>query len=337
MATVTLPAPLRALAGGNREIPLAGLTVLRALQSVGREYPRLRRHLLTRWGGLRPLWVVFLDGRRLRFPALRRLSPAAHLQLVPSPRGGNWLISYSDFITLLFVFFVVLYSMAATNTAKLKTVVENLARAVAGLKSLEVVSPSISLGGALDKGDPVPIIIAELPPRPPETVDMLTDMAAQLREAGVSGDVSLQANVESTLVAFNDKLLFKPGTAEFEPSAVEALQTMLEFLQNSEKEVRVIGHTDSSATDPAQFATNWELSGARAVTIVRWFVDMGSIQPKRLVAVAQAEFRPLFPNDTEEHMKKNRRSEIIIINPTEKKATMSVGAVGSIEKIPELP
>jgi chemotaxis protein MotB len=79
------------------------------------------------------------------------------------------------------------------------------------------------------------------------------------------------------------------------------------------------------------------LSGARAVTIVRWFVDMGSIQPKRLVAVAQAEFRPLFPNDTEEHMKKNRRSEIIVINPVEKKATMSVGAVGSIEKIPELP
>jgi chemotaxis protein MotB len=230
--------------------------------------------------------------------------------------GDRWLVSYADFITLLMVLFVVLYSMGQIDVQRYKALAQNLKAAFTiGGAPPRVVDPQIDQTGGLS-GQAVaqPISIEGLPMTSAisnEVAGKLTDL---LDENGLSSEVSIQNNVEGILISLSQNLTFVEGRAELQPSAYPVLETIATMLLSVDNEIRVIGHTDNTPPLDPRYPDNWSLSMARSNEIVRFFQAKGVI-PDRLVSSGRGEYQPIFPNDTPEHRSLNSRAEIIVVYP----------------------
>ncbi len=230
--------------------------------------------------------------------------------------GGKerWLVSYADFITLLMVLFVVLYSMGQTDIEKYKALADGLRAAFAGGPPA-IIDPSIDLGGGVaDNEDAAPIVIPGIPKTPTDSVEvagMLTDMLAS---SELGNMVSVQNNIEGVLISVSEQLLFITSTAELQPGAYTVLDTVATLAQGIPNDLRITGYTDDTPPSDPRYANNWELSLARAMTIVSYFQQVG-IDPARMIPAGRGEYQPLFPNDTPQHRTLNSRAEIIVIYP----------------------
>lgn len=232
--------------------------------------------------------------------------------------GGNdrWLVSYADFITLLMVLFVVLYSMGQIDVQKYKALAQNLKAAFSiGGAPPRVVDPQIdSSGGLSENMSANPIAVDGLPligSVGAEVAGKLTDM---LKENGLSSEVSVQNNVEGVLISLSRELTFIQGRSELQPAAYPVLDTIVSMVQEIDNEIRVVGHTDDSPPLDPRYPDNWSLSLARANEIVR-YMQVKGVSPSRLIPTGRGEFSPLFPNDTPEHREINSRAEIIVVYP----------------------
>jgi chemotaxis protein MotB len=230
--------------------------------------------------------------------------------------GDRWLVSYADFITLLMVLFVVLYSMGQTDMQRYKALAQNLKAAFTfGGAMPKVVDPQIdSTGGLTGQMVANPISIDGLPMTSSvgnEVAGKLTDL---LEENGLSSEVSIQNNVEGVLISLSQNLSFVEGRAELQPAAYPVLDTIANMLVGIDNEVRVIGHTNDVPPLDPRYPDNWSLSLARANEIVRYFQTKG-ITPDRLIPSGRGEYQPIFPNDSVEHRNLNSRAEIIVIYP----------------------
>jgi chemotaxis protein MotB len=225
--------------------------------------------------------------------------------------GERWLVSYADFITLLMVLFVVLYSMGQTDVQRYKALAESLKRAFSGEAS--VVDPGISEGGAGSGSSEVsPVNLEDMPDRPSDTLDVAADLTELLTSAGIGQEISVQNNIEGLLLALSESLLFAPGSAELAPAGYPVLDQIADMLKRIDNPVRVTAYTDDTPPSDPRYLTNWELTAARSAAIVRYLVEQG-INPERLSATGRAEYHPIFPNDTPEHRAYNRRAEIAVI------------------------
>jgi chemotaxis protein MotB len=228
--------------------------------------------------------------------------------------GERWLLTYSDMITLLMVFFVVMYSMANTDLKKFAQVAESMKVAfhVIGIGA----GNGNLIGKGNDSGSPVtPPIFQGLPPMQRDFIAATSELTAFATEAGVQGDISVNMNLEGIIISLSDALVFEPGSAELRPESTEMLHRVAEILAATDNSVRVEGHTDNVPTNHPLYPTNWELSVARAVTIVRHLVEEEGIAPDRLSAAGYAEFKPIAPNDSRAERTLNRRADIVIIYP----------------------
>jgi chemotaxis protein MotB len=226
--------------------------------------------------------------------------------------SGRWLVSYSDFITLLMVLFVILYSMGQTDIKKYKAMAESFRSAFSGAP-MRVVDPQIDQAGGLPKeAQAAPISVEGLPMTSAVGAEVASQLSDLLANANMSSEVSIQNNVDGILISLSEKLLFKQGTAEMVDEAYPILDTIVEMLKPIGNDVKIVGHTDDTPPTDPRYKDNWELSTGRAMTIVNYFVSKG-IEPKRLIAVGRGEFQPIFVNDTPEHRALNSRADIIIV------------------------
>jgi chemotaxis protein MotB len=231
----------------------------------------------------------------------------------------RWLLTYSDMITLLLVFFIVLYSMANIDKKKFETVAQSMSRA-------------FGQGGGMIKGiggngsalSPAPIFFADLPREQQDFMSVGASMAEFADKAGLTGDISVNMTYEGVVISLSDSLIFEPGLAQLSPRAKTTLQTVADVLKDLDNPIRVEAHTDNVPTNNPAYPTNWELSVARAVAIVRFLSEDCGIAPERLSAAGYGEYQPLVPNDTREHRAINRRAEIVVLYPVEKEQ-MSLG------------
>lgn len=138
--------------------------------------------------------------------------------------------------------------------------------------------------------------------------------------AGLAGDVAVNMTYEGVIISLSEALIFEPGGATLSPESREALAAVGAQLATLDNPVRVEAHTDNLPTNNPLYPTNWELSAARAVAIVRFLVEECGIPPERLCAAGHGEHKPLVANDSREHRAINRRAEIIILYPTEHEA-----------------
>ncbi len=228
--------------------------------------------------------------------------------------GGSerWLVSYADFITLLMVLFVVLYSMSQVDIQRYKQLAQSLSVAFGGGPN-RVIDPGIDrTGGADDQKQSAPIVIPGIPKEPVTSNEVAGQLTQMLAHANLGGVVSVQNNIEGVLISLSEKLVFEPGTANLNPAAYPVLDTIIHMVKNISNEIRIIGHTDSSKPTDKHYRDNWELSTARALVIAEYMIK-GGIDPKRIVVSGRGDTQPLFPNDTPEHRALNSRADIIVV------------------------
>jgi chemotaxis protein MotB len=222
----------------------------------------------------------------------------------------RWIVSYADMLTLLFALFVVLYAISDTNPEKLTVVRTSLNKAfeIGVLSSSDGASAVFEGGGGLSpsfdeiKANSLKII-----------ADDLSTFAA---DAGIIGKIQVQSNHDGVVVSLADDLLFASGSAALRPGSQEVLQRLAALLNDLPNEIRVEGHTDNVPVNSPDYATNWELSAARATTVLRYLSDEAGIEQTRLSAAAYAETRPVGENETPEGRALNRRADIVIVYPT---------------------
>ena len=234
----------------------------------------------------------------------------------------RWLVSYADFITLLFAFFVVMYAVSQVNEGKYRVLSDTLSSAFRHIPG--------SAGGAqvaINPNAPMPVTIPLRRPSPSLKTDekqrvkkeKMRSMAKEISEALAplvrEGQVRITEGAMAVTVDINASVLFAPGDAHLDAGAVQALTAVARILAPNDFPVTVEGHTDNTPISTPMFPSNWELSGMRASTVVRLFVDQG-VDPRRLTATGYADQRPVDDNATSDGRGRNRRVAITIESKT---------------------
>ena len=225
----------------------------------------------------------------------------------------RWLVSYADFITLLMVLFVVLYSMGQVNVEKYKQLAESMRTAFSLGGAVQIVDSQINqVGGTSEDGSSKPIVVPGIPEGPTESEEVAGQLTSMLSAQNLGNQVSVQTNIEGVLISLSERLIFKNDQVELPPEAFQVLNTIVEMLRPIDNKVRLVGHTNNTPSTNPLYPTNWELSLARATTVAKYLINSG-IVPERLIISGQGEYAPVFPNDTDQHKELNARVEIIII------------------------
>ncbi|MGI4720210.1 MAG: flagellar motor protein MotD [Janthinobacterium lividum] len=226
----------------------------------------------------------------------------------------RWLISYADFITLLFAFFVVMYAISIVNEGKYAVLSEALGDAFGGRGAAPQVNTNVE--PVLPLSHIVNRKRLEAARRERERMETLAkDLTATLMPLVKSGQVRVTQNARGISVELNASVLFDQGQAVLQPDAREVLGEVAGLLENDPHRIEVEGHTDDLPITNAQFASNWELSAVRAASVVRLFIEQG-VRDVRLSAIGHGATRPVAPNDTPQNQARNRRVAVMILAET---------------------
>ncbi|MCB0210191.1 MAG: flagellar motor protein MotB [Anaerolineae bacterium] len=235
------------------------------------------------------------------------------------PPDEKWLGTYGDLVTLLLVFFVVLYSMANTDLKNFQKVAWSLRVAFNGVGE-EPASAIVGDANSATTSTEVasaPLFTDNLPSKRRDFVRVSTELTSFARELNVDGEISINMNLEGIIISLSERLAFEPGSSELREEAKQVLDEIVIILQTIDNPVRVEGHTDDIPTNNPMYPSNWELSSMRAVSVVRYLAEEGGIAPERLSASGNAEFKPLVPNDSRNNRMINRRADVVVIYPTD--------------------
>ncbi len=227
----------------------------------------------------------------------------AHKKNKPAEKENaeRWLLTYADLITLLLVLFIVLYSMAQTDTQKFQEMAESLAITFGG----------VGRSGVLDGGRslvPGPSVSKERRAMS-NTQERINRMIAQM---GLQGKISVSRE-RGLVISIKDSVLFYSGSGELSGPAMEIVGRVARILQPMPNFIRVEGHTDTDRIHNTRFYSNWELSTSRATNVLQYLLHSGGISPDRLSAAGYGEYRPKAPNDTPENKAQNRRVDIVLM------------------------
>lgn len=228
----------------------------------------------------------------------------------------RWLLTYSDLMNLLLILFIMLYTMANVDVEKYQQVSTSLRRAFGNYSGGSLIgegggSPSIlDLGGSLD---PDAVVPTDTEKQQMEAVQK--EVQELVNELGLTSGVSVTSQERGIYISIGEQVLFRSGSADIEEEAKNnIIKIGKEILSKMpDKQMRVEGHTDNIPIHNARFPDNQELSTARANNVWRILVKDAGLDPAKLSATGYGEYRPLVPNDTEEHRKKNRRVDIVIL------------------------
>lgn len=261
-----------------------------------------------------------------------------------------WAIPYGDLVTLLLAFFVVMYAMSSVNEGKYRILSDSLAAAFRGsprtLQPVQVGEKSVGSGADINMTIVQQAMLTGQPrsmlePSPLQVTDVASQGSqhaadnayeAEHTAAAVAELESVAAEVEQAMselirdqmivvrrhgvwveVEIRTDILFPSGVATVSPAAQTILKQLALTLQPFPNAIRVEGHTDNRPIKSAAFTSNWELSAARAASVVHLFTDAG-MDPHRLAIVGLGEYRPAYPNDTEQNRNLNRRVLLVILS-----------------------
>jgi chemotaxis protein MotB len=264
---------------------------------------------------------------------------------------AKWLVTFNDLTTLLMVFFVLLFSMSSLDVKKLKYFQVSLQSGLGILKKGENVQVGMTettpIPETQDQGEVAPeeetatdkeVMLdqemaadKEMAPEEEGNIENETWEVFPLPEVAAEEEIEDSINAldseldigvthtkEGIVITLENTILFESAVAEINPGAFPVLDKIAAIIKKTSKPIRVEGHTDDDPISTEMFPSNWELSTARAVNVVKYFVESGKIPPERLSAVGYGEAKPLFPNDTSEHKAGNRRVEIVLMMEEEK-------------------
>ncbi len=213
----------------------------------------------------------------------------------------RWLLTYTDLVTLLLAFFVVMYSMSQIDAKKFGKVAEALHGALRGGDNLlwrDAREQKTKGYGLLKLGD----------------LRMLqTKIDEKFQHLGQQGEVQTELTERGLVVHILESALFKEGSAKLQLKAMELLDIVSDRIKNIPNHIRVEGHTDDRPINTVRYPSNWELSSARATEVVRYFVNNHSIPSDKISALGYGQYRPIHPNNSIENRAFNRRVDVVIL------------------------
>lgn len=210
-----------------------------------------------------------------------------------TPQTTMWVIPYGNLMTILMIFFLVLYAFSfVVSEVKFERIVQSLQK---------------DMGGEVNKEYMERVI------RKAREREAAEEMYGLIDEKRLKKFANVRIDKEGIRIIFSSPVIFDLGKAELKPEIISVLNAVARVIKDMPNEIMVEGHTDDKPIVSGEFRSNWELSAARAFSVVRYFIEQG-IDSRRLSAIGYGEYRPLYPNDTEEHRAYNRRIEIDIIS-----------------------
>ena len=259
-----------------------------------------------------------------------------------SPTHENherWLVSYADFITLLFAFFVVMFASTQADKEKAKAVSQSVREA------LEHGQFSYAISTVLGRGkheasrpplNPDRVSMSEnLPPPPPSThpADLkqsLGTLQQGLAEELKSGKVVLRLDARGLVISLREAAFFASGDDTVSANSYATLAKITSVIQELPQPLRLEGYTDSIPIHNSRFRSNWELSSARAIAMLELFRTRFGIAPARMAVAGYAENSPADTNETEEGRAHNRRVDLVVLSAVGLKAEPSAGAPAAV-------
>lgn len=239
----------------------------------------------------------------------------------------RWLVSYADFITLLFAVFVVLYAMGQSDKKKVEEVMQSLKESF-GMSTAGTPAPKVNVipSKALTV---IPAIKPEVSISPTgrqrsgtaksraEEKDFRQIKAAveaYLTKQGAQKKVTLEISRRGLIVSLKEAGFFDSGQASIKPEAYELINTIAEVMTQYNNPLRVEGHTDNIPISTSQFPSNWELSTARATNGLKYLLKNFDVDSDKISATGYGEFRPIADNATAEGRAKNRRVDLVMLS-----------------------
>jgi len=233
----------------------------------------------------------------------------------------RWLISYADFITLLFAFFVVMYAISSVNEGKYRVLSDTLVDAFStppkASKPIQIGEPATHLAATDHKtetqGKPQPVITLPKPSineaRMKEIAERVQTVMQPLIDKGL---ITVNHNKLWVEVEMNTSILFGSGSSNLERGANKPLLALADVLRTLPNYIDVEGHTDNVPINTKIFPSNWELSAARAASVVHLFSKNG-VAPERMAAIGFGEFHPKVSNASLSGRRANRRVVVVIL------------------------
>lgn len=244
-----------------------------------------------------------------------------------SSGAPKWMVTYSDMVTLILVFFILLFSMSQIDLAKFEAISESFRNR----NILEFFPSAVPMDNptehtsTLESGKQTNEF--DTPTQLPDITDkdrdaekedsldvLLADIDMFLDDNDLNDVITANRTERGVVLVLQESILFDPGEAVIIDSGKPFLKKIGVLLSQLPNNVKVEGHTDSTPMSSFRYPSNWELSGARASSVIRYLLDEYEFDMSRFSLVGYGETRPVQPNDSPENMKKNRRVEIIILN-----------------------
>jgi chemotaxis protein MotB len=244
----------------------------------------------------------------------------------PHDNEERWLLTYSDLITLLFVLFVVMYAISTTDVRKLTVLAQSLSAAfnadvLAGQQAISINSgqdTSVQQDTSSSGTSPVQSDLNAIKAA-------LEDYAIG---QGLGGEVEVGMAPQGIVIRLNDALLFSSGRANLDDHAKTLVKQVVTIIKPLTNQIRIEGNTDDQSPDGILYTSNWDLSAARALSVLEAMQGMG-MDPSRLCAQGNAQYNPLVPNTDDASRARNRRVDIVILYPPDSTSTTAPMALPS--------
>jgi chemotaxis protein MotB len=229
----------------------------------------------------------------------------------------RWLVSYADFITLLFAFFVVMFAMSQVDLKKLGKLTKSMQSAF-DTRVFEAGSQKLSLSEGMADGLSQQKIMEPVAPLVPASSQSFTKLQNQIQEKLIQENyqdkVTFKKDKRGLVISLVEAGFFNSGEAAMKGSSLKILDTIAQSVLPLPNQVRIEGHTDNTPIHNERFPSNWELSTARATYVIAYLTSHFPFEPHRLSAAGYGEYRPQASNATSEGRASNRRVDIIILN-----------------------
>jgi chemotaxis protein MotB len=236
----------------------------------------------------------------------------------PGPQVSHerWLVSYADFITLLFAFFTTMYAISTVDAQKMSKMVASMQLALKGDPGPQVPVP------LPQTGLPQPVVV----PRLDNLVELRRQLAARLQHQIRQGNVEIGVDSRGLVVSIREAGSFASGSAELSESVRVLLADIASPLSELPHPIRIEGHTDDTPIRTSRFRSNWELSTARATQVIAYLQNDLGLPAARLSAAGYGEFHPRVANASATARAENRRVDLVILNTATSTAEEPAGA-----------
>ena len=217
-----------------------------------------------------------------------------------------WMDTYADTITLLLTFFILLYSFSTTDNERLQLIAAALKGEITGIPMKLEDTPDISMEDieqGIGEKSPYSILV--------EQIQEIIDKNA------LTNSIKVREEDSGVVLQLNENVLFDLGKADLKPESIQVLDTISTLIPSINNEIMVQGHTDNIPISSGTYKSNWELSTARAITVLRYFIETKGFDPTRFSATGYGEYKPLVDNSTDQNRAINRRVDILIVQQKE--------------------